>query len=382
MTRIFRDILCAFAALSFAACSGTVDPGQDGDQGIGDVPEGVLRIFADKTAVSADGNEEVTFTVMFGSEDVSNAKTLQLIRIFDGNEKYMSYGVNKFSTTTAGTYTFKAKYYYGGNHVSDNEVEIVAEQFFTGEEKNYRRRYFGTLFTSTGCTSCPLSSKGLKELQEARPGEVSIAAFHMDFSMTDPMTVPETAEFSAALGGFQGLPAFFWNMRKSSYFGGSSTGLQFAESLKKEMTEYSTFSGVAVNTVLDKSGSKLDIEVGVTSNNPSVFRYLVILVEDAIPAVGEYEQQSNSRLDNYTHNNVVREVLTGVYGDKLNDNLPLEVGVEARAVKSVTLAKGWNAANMRVIAAAMTSEDGGYNWTVNNVSECKAGESVSYSYAE
>jgi hypothetical protein len=43
------------------------------------VPEGVLRIFADKTEISADGNDEVTFTVMFGSEDVSNAKTLQLI---------------------------------------------------------------------------------------------------------------------------------------------------------------------------------------------------------------------------------------------------------------------------------------------------------------
>ena len=76
----------------------------------------------------------------------------------------------------------------------------------------------------------------------------------------------------------------------------------------------------------------------------------------------------------------MRKVLTGVKGDKINDNLPLTVGVEVKASKSVTLAKEWNPDNMRVIVAAMTSEDGGYNWTVNNVNECALGSSSSYIY--
>ncbi len=374
--------------------TGPVDPGDDPNEGngnggddnpesgYGNVPEGTLRIFADKNKIAADGNEEVTFTIMYGSQDVSNAKTLQLIRTFEGDDKYMTYGANKFSTVTPGTYKFRAKYYYAGNHDSDNEVEVVAEQFFSGEEKNYLRRYFGTYFTSTGCTSCPLSAKGLKELQAARPGEISIASFHTHFNMTDPMTIPETDEFRAALGGFQGLPAFFWNMRKSSYFGGASTGLQYADSIEKESDEYQTYCGVAINTSYDKSSSRLDITAGITSNRPVVFRYLVLLVEDGIPAVGEYEQQSNSKLENYVHDNVVRKVLTGVSGNRLNDNLPLSVGVEAKASESVTLDAGWKAENMRVIVAAMTSDDGGYNWTVNNVNECKVGESVSYSYID
>ncbi len=404
MNRIFKYILCLFAALSFAACSGTVDPEQNGGDNNGDipggdinpggdntdkpapgpedVPEGVLRIFADKTKISADGSEEVTFTVMFGSEDVSNAKTLQLIRTFDGDEKYMAYGANKFSTTTAGTYKFRAKYYYGGNHLTDNEIEIVAEQFFSGEEKNYKSRYLGILFTSTGCTSCALSAKALKELQAEMPGEISVIAFHNHFQGTDPMTVPESAEFNAALGGFQGLPAFFWNMRKSSYFGGSATSSQFAESLAKEKTEYQAYSGVAVNTSYDKSSARLDVEIGITSNIPATFRYIVILVEDAIPAVGDHAQQSNSNLGDYKHDNAVRKVLTGTAGDKLNDNLPLNVGVEAKASKSVTLDAGWNVENMRVIVAAMTSDDGGYNGTVNNVNECKVGENGPYLYAD
>ena len=379
MNKVFRYIGLAFSALALSACSGTIDTNEgknDPDAGKDQVPEGVLRIFADKTEISADGNEEVTFTVMFGSEDVSNAKTLQLVRSFNGEEKYMAYGVNKYSTVTAGEYTFSAKYYYAGNHFTDNSVVVEAKQFFTGEEKNYKRRYLGTLFTSTGCNSCPLAAKGLKKLQEENPGVITLAAFHADMTIPDPMTIAETYEFQSALGGFQGLPAFFWNMREDSYTGGSV----FTESFAVEQEAYDTYSGVAIATSYDASSSKLDIELGITSNMPAVFRYMIILVEDDIPAKGEYEQNGQSQ--DYIHYNVVRKVLTGVSGDKINDNLPLTVGVETKASKSVTLSKAWNAENMRVIVAAMTSEDGGFNWTVNNVNECKVGGSVSYIYEE
>ena len=385
MNKVFRYIGLAFSALALSACSGTIDTNEgknDPDAGKDQVPEGVLRIFADKTEISADGNEEVTFTVMFGSEDVSNAKTLQLIRKFNGGEKgkYMAYGVNKYSTVTDGEYTFSAEYYYEGKYyVTDNSVVVEAKQFFTGEEKNYKRRFLGTLFTSTGCNSCPLAAKGLKKLQEENPDVITLAAFHADMTIPDPMTIAETYEFQRALGGFQGLPAFFWNMREDSYTGGSV----FTESFAAEQEAYDTYSGVAIATSYDASSSKLDIELGITSNMPAVFRYMIILVEDDIPAKGEYEQ--NGQSNNYVHYNVVRKVLTvskEKIHDKINDNLPLTVGVETKASKSVTLSKAWNAENMRVIVAAMTSEDGGFNWTVNNVNECKVGGSVSYIYEE
>ena len=376
--KLARYILSAISFIALAACSGTVDPdsGTETKDPMKDVPEGVLRIFADKTEISADGNDEVTFTVMFGSEDVSKAKTLQLIRNFNGDEKYMAYGANKFSTVTAGTYTFSAKYYYAGNNYTDNSVTVEAKPFFNGEEKNYKRQYLGTLFTSTGCNSCPLAAKGLKQLQADNPGEIILAAFHADMVVPDPMTIAETYEFQTALGGFQGLPAFFWNMREESYTGGSA----FSESFAEEKDAYDTYSGVAVETTYDEGSSKLDVNIGITSNVPSVFRYMVILVEDDIPAKGEYEQ--NGQNENYVHYNVVRKVLTNVTGEKINDNLPLTVGVEVKASKSVTLSKDWKPENMRVIVAAMTSEDGGYNWTVNNVNECKVGGSVSYLYEE
>lgn len=382
MKKFYRYLLAFAAALAAAACSGTIDPeaGNNDDVPQEDpktqVPEGVLRIFADKTQVSADGNDEVTFTVMYGSEDVSNAKTLQLIRTFDGEQKYMAYGANRFSTVTAGTYEFSAKYYYAGNNYTDNSVTVEARPFFSGEEKAYARRYFGTLFTSTGCNSCPLAAKGLKKLQEENPGEIILAAFHADMTVPDPMTIPQTYELQSQLGGFTGLPAFFWNMREDSYTGGAA----FTESFNEEKARYETFCGVALNTAYDAATSNLDVEVGITSNNPAVFRYMLILVEDDIQAKGDFAQ--NGQSDSYIHYNVVRDVATSVAGEKLNDNLPLTVGVEVKANKTVTISPDWNIDNMRVIAVAMTSDDGGYNWTANNVNECRLGESAQYLYVE
>ena len=79
-------------------------------------------------------------------------------------------------------------------------------------------------------------------------------------------------------------------------------------------------------------------------------------------------------------------LIISVYSDRrnreINDNLPLTVGVEAKATKTLTLSPEWNKDNLRVVVAASTSTDGGYSFVVNNVAECRLGESVDYQYAE
>lgn len=371
MTKMFKMITYIFAALALAACSGTIDPESqkpDGPAGnpMEEVPEGVLRIFADKTEVTADGNDMVTFTVMFGKEDVSSAQTLVLIREYDGEEK-RSKASNKFSTVTAGTYKFTAEYYYGGKYYTDNSVTIEAKPFFSGEEKAYQQRVLGVYFTSTGCTSCPSATKGLKDLQAANPGLISVVAFHSPMGViSDPMTIPETSLFNAVLGGFDGLPRLFWNMRQGTHLIGPS----FTESYEEEIASYTPQCGVAIDAT-----AVTEIRIGVTSNIPSTYRYLVFIVEDGIVA-------EQTGVQDYVHNNVVRAVLTSEKGDKLNDNLPLTVGVESKATKSLTLSPEWKQENIRVVVAASTSTDGGYTFVVNNVAECRLGESVDYQYAE
>lgn len=374
---MLRKITYLFALLVAAACSGTVDPddqnpGAEGNP-MEEVPEGVLRIFADKTEITADGNDVVTFTVMLGKEDVSSEQTLVLIREYNGEEK-RSKASNKFSTVTAGTYKFTAEYYYGGKFYTDNSVTVEAMPYFSGEEKDYAQRVLAVYFTSTGCTSCPSATKGLKAVQDANPGTVSVVAFHSHMgAVEDPMTIPATTSFNAVLGGFDGLPRLFWNMRQGTHLIGPS----FTESFAEEIAAYTPQCGVSVATSLSTSDDEevCEINIGITSNLPSVYRYLVFIVEDGIVA-------EQTGVKDYVHNNVVRAVLTSEKGDKINDNLPLTVGVEAKATKTLTLSPEWNKDNLRVVVAASTSTDGGYSFVVNNVAECRLGESVDYQYAE
>lgn len=370
MKRIVTYILTVLSSAVLVCCEGNVDP-QEGD-GTQDVPDGVLRIFADKTEITADGQDKVTFTVMFGKEDVSNAKTLQLTRSYEGGEpKYMSYGVNSFTTSTAGTYTFKAEYYYAGKQYSDNEVEVTATEYFTGEKKDYAQKVLGVYFTSTSCTSCPSAAAGIKKLQSAHPDDIYVVAFHKYLALPDPMEIPQTEEFRNILGGFTGLPRLFWNMRT----GTELIGPDFSESYSAELKAYVPSCGVSVSSQYDAATSKLTVDMGVTSNLPAVYRYIMFLVEDAID---EHDQNG----EYYVHDNVVRDVLTPATGSRLNDNLPFTVGVEVKAQASAQIPAEWDTANMRVVAAALRSDDGGNTFVVNNVNECRFGESSPYIYNE
>lgn len=349
-------MLAAFMAVSLLSCHGLKDESMV-------VPEGTLRIFADKTKISADGQDVVTFRVMFGSQDVSKESTCRLIREFEGDKKYMSYGANEFSTTSPGKYSFTATYYYAGNHLTDNSVEIEAEQFYYGETTDYEKRHFALLFTSTECTSCPFAAKGIAELQEKYPGKISTASLHSFMIASDPMEIEESTLFRSAFS-VTGLPRLFWNMKKDS----DLIGPDFEESFLQEMSSSSASCGVALRTELSADKSKMDISVGVTSNYPLIYRYIVFIVEDGID---KYKQTG----EYYVHNNVVRDILSSSPdGDKMNDGLPFTTGVKVTEKKTVEIDPEWNTDNLRVIACALSSTDGGNTYVVENVSECKAGE--------
>lgn len=325
------------------------------------VPEGVLRIFADKTEILADGNEVVTFKVMFGSRDVSNEKTMQLVRRYgdDNDGKLMAYGANSYSTSTPGTYTFSAEYYYGGRHVSDNSVKVRAREFYTGEEQDFEGRLLCMIFTSTTCTSCSGAAGNIKALQSKHPDSFSVVSVHRYLADADPMETEHTDDLLAALGGFSGLPSIYLNMDKDTKVLNGDVETAY----NNYIVSYEPFCGIDVKTEYDSETRKLDVELGITSNLPAVFRYYVFLVEDGID---EYEQCGEP----YVHDNVLRDLLTGATGDKINGDLPLSTGVEVKASETTVLDASWDVEKMRVIVAAATSMDNGYSFVVNNVKEC------------
>lgn len=328
---------------------------------IPDVPEGVLRIFADKTEIQADGTEEVTFTVMLGNENVSKDKVnLRIIREFEGFQKTTR--VNKFSTHIEGVYKFTARF---KNQVADNFVVVDAKRVESTDGSRYLHRLLGFHFTMRYFGPCVNTEAAIKELQEKYPNRISIVSFYPAMSGSpDAFTLPETSEYINFFNT-EGVPSFYWSMRKTMYY-----NTEIEDAYWEERENYLPNSGVAIQTTYNASSAELAISIGITSKISTKYRYLIFLVEDGI-----------SDEDGYIYNNVVRDILTRtIVGDKINDNDTLIVGVETTAMTTTTLSNEWIASNMRVVVASLISLDDGYSWTIDNVNECKVGESVSYLY--
>ena len=367
-----RRLAYIISVLALAvSCHGTVDPNDPSY-----VPEGVLRIFADKTEILADGSENVRFTVMFGSKDVSDDQNMSITYNADGVSKTLKPGMNTFSTTAPAVYRFSARYYSGQEYQSDNEVVVKAKSVSQSVgQKDYYRKLWGMQFTAVSCTYCPRLSASLKNVMTANPGRIVLSAFHVKFNenaMPDPMRLDMNEDFRGIVKHDEGLPLFAFNMVRNQV-----AIVDEQDKIEEAFAGYSTSAscGVAISTSYDSASGSLSVTGKVTSNVAEPLRYHMILVEDGL----EYSQAGVDGF--YVHNNVVRSILaTNKWGDALNSSVALEEGVEVSATRTIHLDTSWNTDNMRVIFAVLRQQDNTY--VCENINECALGASVDYIYNE
>lgn len=372
MTNALRYIGAAFALLA-VVCSGGCS-GSDDDP---DVPEGTLRITADKTSIKADGADAVTFRVMYGSADVSRSQEMTLIRTINGQPAELDGGVNTFTASAAGDYTFRARYKDGDKVVeSDNSVNVTATPV-GGQTVNFARKLLFMQFTSVGCLNCPTMSTSLKAVQAERPGLLAAASFHLQYdpNYPDPMWLRINDTYGQKFS-VTGLPTGFLDLDPQSRMTSDKSSMD--KQITAALAQGAAACGVAIVSSYDEDTHEAKIEVKVKSNTAEVYRYLILLVEDSIP----YFQLGADEAE-YHHNNVVRAVLSSsVYGERLNQGQALQPGVEVTTNRTAALDDGWNPRNMRVIAAALASSDDGVTFTCRNVNECAVGESADYQLNE
>lgn len=372
MTDALRYIGAAFALLA-AVCSGGCS-GSDDDP---DVPEGTLRITADKTSIKADGADAVTFRVMYGSADVSRSQEMTLVRTINDQHTELSGGVNTFTATTPGQYTFQARYKDGGK-VVDSENSVAVTVTPTGDPAaNYARKVLFMQFTSVGCINCPTMSSSLKTVQSERPGRIAAASFHLQYdpNYPDPMWLRINDTYSQKFS-VTGLPTGFLNLDPESRMTSDKSSMD--KQIDAALAEGNATCGVAIVSTYDDSAREVKIEAKFNSAVTEAYRYLILLVEDAIP----YFQLGSDEAE-YRHNNVVRAVLSSnIYGERLNQGQALQPGVEVTTNRTAKLGDDWDHRNMRVIVAAMASSDDGVTFTCRNANECALGGSADYQLNE
>lgn len=336
------------------------------------LPEKKLTITADKNTISANGTDAVTFTVKYGNEDVSRDKSMNIIRTFNGEKMTLAAGANSFTTTVAGNYTFTARYYKGGEFVTEDEVTVVATSVESNGKQEFRHKLLGMQFTSIGCPNCPTLSTVIKSIQGSQPNRLVPVSFHLDYTIADPMKIAIGDTYYKTLKG-NGLPMFYLDLREGEEM--TSVRSVIESEMAKRVENYPPTCGVAISTSYDSATRKLTITPRIQSNIDSSYRYLVMLVEDGIVA----EQYGVT--GTYTHNNVVRAVLSGnIYGDKFNGGATLKAGVDTplTTVVTTTLQSNWKPENMRVVVSALSTSDNGVTYSCNNTNECGVGKSCDY----
>lgn len=379
MKSIVKFLLPVLMLLPFYACSGNLD--DEGDAAEYGVPEGVLRIFADKTEIAADGVEKVVFTVVYGSYDVSDMSGMVISHERGGVVTELPEGKHEFTSTAPGEYVFTATYDYGGKKHTDNSVKVTVRSSGSQISSGYRQKMIAMQFTSVGCVNCPILAEALKNVQKNYPDMIIPVAFHLDYDVEDPMTLSMNSRFYSRLSDKDdhslGLPMFAFNFRKSSQ-PIINEYAKIVSEMELQAELYPPVCGVAVETSYDEGSGKVQIDAKFRSDVAMDARYHIFLLED-----GYDYYQAGFDGDEYVHDNVLRYISSdNVLGSKIEQGKVLEPGREYVVSKSVKLDGSWNASKMRVVVAMLCSYDGGETYCSNNANECSIGESADYSYED
>lgn len=339
--------LCAFALPLFglSGCSGNTST--DDDQ-----TSTSVVLTANRTSITANGTDQVAFTVKYNDLDVSSRSKIT-VTAPSGEQSELS-GLT-FTTTTQGVYTFAATY------ESQKSASVTVEATAPVEEKYLRRVCFMDV-TSTYCTFCPTAARAIAMLQQNRSDRIVALAFHADMSGgEDPFTTPATAMLETLFpGATQNLPAVLVDLRES--LGSNNVSVDGAKAYNTSLSGYPATCGIRLESKNNESTGAVDVTVGVTSNAGGEYRLAVVAVESGLIAP---QKDGGLTVDDYVHNDVVRALMSeSLVGDALG---VLEVDVEVTKNFTLTLDSEWNVDNMKIVA--YVTDATGY---INNVAECDA----------
>lgn len=244
----------------------------------------------------------------------------------------------------------------------------------------YFQKMIGMQFTSVGCTNCPLLSEAIRNIQAENPDCLIPVAFHMDYEITDPMTLGINRKFydmvDLVKDNTLGLPMFALNFRAGSQHIVNEYAKISAE-MKLQASQHPASCGVALKVEYDEALRKLAVKARFKSDVSASYRYHILLLEDGI----EYAQMGDES-GNYVHDNVLRHVSADdVRGANLNSGKALTPGEEYAVEKTFTLDEAWNAERIKVVAALLKEDEKGV-WGSYNANVCAPGGSVDYLYGK
>lgn len=345
--------------LMFLCAVGAVLGGCKGNEG--EISEIVL--VSDVQSIAADGLSKVKVTATSDGRDVTSQVTFH-----HGSELFALEG-GEFTTVKAGTHKVSASY----EGVVSNEVEIEAVAPESLPASRFVRHICVMDFTATDCAFCPDGQNHM--LQVNRQMEDASTVCHLlalHNPGVDPMGIALTSQMMNDYN-ISEQPYYLIDMRDKGGVNSNEEKSAYRKNLIRSTDLYPAHVGVAVRTKFNKDNNKsCEVEVSLLSERNDHYRVAAYVVEDGIVA----DQNVNGNYKSYTHNHVVRALLSESYrGDNLG-----AVAAEQSATKRYTFEKAdeWVVENTSVYVLVMDST--GF---VNNMAVCPVNNGeAAYDYLE
>ncbi len=348
MKKIFQKIALLMAvAVGFASCHGQSD-------------EGEVKVTLNPSVyeIVADGEQSVTFEVLYGAANVTSSAQIYLT-----SHPELGWSGAEFRTTQAGEYVFQAIY----NDQTSEAVKIVATEPVGPHESRFERHICVMDLTGAWCTFCPDGMTKLNFYVQKKEWRyiVHMVALHDSSQGEDPMGIDVTPRI---LSDFRlaGFPSFITDLRDSGSL--SENVGDIAPSFNRSIEEYPAQCDVKIASSLN--GRELKIDVSLFAEIAGSYAVTVMLIEDNIIAP---QKDGSITHAEFNHKHVARAVVNDNYkGDSLGS---LAAEQEGSKNYTYTLPAEWKLEDMSIVTLAITQD--GY---VNNVAECAVGESVDYKY--
>lgn len=329
---------------------------------------------ASTSIIIADGEEEVTFTVMFGDQDVTDS-----VYLYVDNKRMSS---NRFSTDKAGSYKFFASY---KGKISNTVVITAANPaLYIGlpedsQPENFNgfdRKVLVAEGTGTWCGGCPYMIAALELFSEngSNADKAVIVATHNGDEFSSA-----ASEAAVVAMNIKSLPSCVLNFNPEIFVENNYPEVN-AENINAmvgmELKE-SARVGVAAATAMSADSTIVGVRAAVKVGKDGSYRVNAWLIEDGVAAY-----QYGASVINHMH--ILRDAscVSPIQGQLLGGKETCSEGdvVEFYYEFDINKANVANVRNCKIAVLVTASTGTSTRFFTNNIIECHVGESVPFAY--
>lgn len=367
MRHLWTIISTSLLLAGLASCSGQpegpVDPGTD--------PAGEgYTISVDKSEIEADGIDRALFIVKDASGNVVSTDdkigSIYFKNVATGER--LERRTKAFTSLENGVFEFVATV---SGEETVNSVTITAKN--RAKYEKFFRYVAGYKLTGTWCAYCPNMTAGVAGLSASAKDHFVEMAFHASSQGTrDPFAISYGSSdlgshLLFAFGGM-GFPSMIYNLDVLAPDQASSA---IEKVILDQRRKHPATCGIRINS--SYADGKIEIEAGLKSSTGGDYDlgYLILLDNQTYTAGTATDGKYNNIVCEYSDNfmEMVKETTFKVEVDQEHTT---EFTVEDVAADRV--------ADLRVVVFAMRKAGG--KTIIDNLAQCKVGESVDYRYNE